>query len=220
VAAGAALRIVREKDEIWARKATAHPPRINGFEVGHGGGDEAYARWDVEAAAAEEQTRFWLRWSDDRGKSWRALRTGLRGREARINLAPLPPGEVMIQLLAHDGFHTSTSEPVSVRVPRRAPEVVVMHPQQGRTYIAGSTLRLWGAARDGGGRRVADTRAGRWTMDGREIARGLDVWITAPPPGEHRCTLSLVEGGQEVATRHATFTTIEAPPDHERAGRP
>jgi hypothetical protein len=214
--AGAALRIVREKDEVWSRTATAHPPRINGFEVSPGERGEAYARWDVEIASAEEQARFWLRWSDDGGKSWRAFRTGLRGREARVSLAALPPGEALIQLLAHDGFHTSVSEPAAVRVPRRAPEVVVMHPQQGQTYLAGSTLRLWGAARGGDGRRVADAKAGRWTMDGREVARGLDAWVTAPPPGEHRCTLSLIEGGREVATRHVTFNTIEVPPDDER----
>lgn len=76
-----------------------------------------HCRWSLSRAAEE----VWLRWSDDGGESWRALASGLTGETACVPRGPLPGGRVLLQAVAHDGFHSQESEPVEVTLPARPP---------------------------------------------------------------------------------------------------
>ena len=59
-------------------------------------------------------------------------------------------------------------------MPERPPDVVILHPVDGHTYVAGQTVRLWasvaGAAPDAAEQTV-------WLVDGKEVARGLDAFV-------------------------------------------
>ena len=58
--------------------------------------------------------------------------------------------------------------------------------------LAGSTLRLWGAAMQQDGSPLEDEESARWVLDGENVGRGLDVWLEAPAVGKH--TVELVVG--------------------------
>ncbi|MDA0167038.1 hypothetical protein OM076_42650 [Solirubrobacter ginsenosidimutans] len=65
-------------------------------------------------------------------------------------------------------------------------------------------MRLWGAATTS----TMPSDAARWLLDGDEVAQGLDAFITAPKPGEHRATL-IVKAPDGTAEVSLAFTTIE-----------
>ena len=140
---------------------------------------------------------------------WLALVTGLTEGEVRIEPDAVPTGNISVRVLAHDGFWTAVSEPVRVSVPDRAPEIAILHPQ-GLEYLeSGGALRLWGAASAPGQGGPVEARA-EWELDGARVAKGLDVWVAAPEPGEHHLRLTVFgPGGQ--AERESTFTTRAEP---------
>jgi len=76
-----------------------------------------------------------------------------------------------------------------------------------------SAIRLWGAGLDAGGGPVPDDAA-QWVLDGNEVATGLEAFVDAPKPGDHRAALT-------VKTRHGSaeisiaFTTVELPEERD-----
>lgn len=198
VAPGEALVISDSEEVVWERRAPSEPARVEGFEAFVDSDGSLQARWDASGEAVE----FWLRWSAD-GETWHGLATGLTGNEARLDASQLPAGNVLLQVVAHDGFFSSASRPVEVSSPGRAPVAMILHPVDGHTYAAGQTVRLWGSVSGPEGEAVASERA-VWLLDGNEIARGLDAWATLDP-GEHKLTL-LVES--EAGSAEATVVVL------------
>ncbi len=84
--------------------------------------------------------------------------------------------------------------------------ISILHPQVGPAILAGSPMRLWAAVTSDTFKPV-EPNACIWTMDGKEVGRGGDIWIVAPEEGEHNCTLIVADRGgrSEVSS---LFTTI------------
>lgn len=83
----------------------------------------------------------------------------------------------------------------------------ILSPQAGRPFFASAPLRLWAAVTEDDGA-PADPAACEWLVDGRPVARGADVWIVAPAPGEHRCTL-VVRGRGGTARVETALRTLD-----------
>jgi hypothetical protein len=215
-APGAALRIRRGDKELWARRAPDTEPRVASFKArlkrGEKKGEYLAVEWQVKASG-EQAPEGWLQWSRDRGKTWHALATGLRGEGAVLDASGLPSGRVAIRLLASDGFHTAASKPVVVTIPPRPPAVSIMSPRDGQTLVAGQTMRIWGAVSDGTGEEL-EVKSARWLLDGKEVAKGLDEFVIAPRAGTHRLTLSVMteEGKTDQTIR---FKTVSVPDERE-----
>jgi hypothetical protein len=167
-----------------------------------------YVEWDIRATTAQEP-EAWVQWSSDEGKTWYGLTVGLRGHDSEIDLSALPSGNVLLRLLAHDGFFTATSDPISVEIPLRVPTAAILDPRDGSRMEAGSPLRLWGIGTHGTGKLVEPGYA-RWLINGNEVARGLNVFVTAPSEGKHSCTL-IIEAGRESTEVTITFETVAVP---------
>jgi hypothetical protein len=208
VAPGAVLDIHDGKEVVWERKAPGESTRIDSFEAKLDRKGNLQLRWSASRTAVE----FWLRWSTD-GERWQSLATGLTDRRASLETRQLPAGKVLLQLVAHDGFHSVTSKPVAIRLPERAPEIAILHPVDGNTYSANQTLRLWGSAStvDGG---HATPRRCTWLLGKQEIGQGLDTWSTLEP-GRHTLTLR-VENKGGVAESSVSVTVVR---HGESAGR-
>ncbi len=209
VAPGAQLRIVRRAEEggpgeaVWTRDAPERPPVVRSFvvTVDRGAGR---ATWQVRG---DDTLEFSIQFSKDRGRSWNGLAVGLTGTDHRFRAETLPSGSLVFRLLAHDGFHSTSRLSRPVVVPRRPPIVSILSPQAGRPFFAGAPLRLWGVVTEDDGA-PANPAACEWLVDGRRVARGADVWIVAPEPGEHRCTL-VVRGRGGTARVEATLRTLD-----------
>ena len=169
---------------------------------------------DRVEADGEQDPEGWAQWSRDRGRTWHALGAGLRPGSSVLDARGLPAGRVVVRLLVSDGYHTTNSRQIAVTVPRRPPDASILSPREQQTFVAGSPMRLWGAAHDATGAPVRDEEV-RWQVDDRDVAHGTDAFVEAPEPGEHRATLLVKsrDGSTEVAV---TFLTIEMPEDRDQ----
>ena len=187
VAPGASLEIADGEEVVWRREAPGEPPRVEGTDVRIDRRGNATVSWESSGGVDE----FWLRWSRD-GESWQSVVTGLNKPKARIPAAQLPPGEGLLQIVAHDGFFSSYSEPLAITVPDRAMEVVILHPVEGYTYAAGQSVRLLASVADAPSDVGSDAV---WLVDGKEVARGLDAFV-ALEPGKRTVSLRLGDRGR------------------------
>jgi hypothetical protein len=185
---GSALEILADGQVQWTRASTGKPPRVEGLEAKVDRKGQLRVGW----TAARGATEYWLRWSRD-GEQWQSLATGLTDTEARVDAAQLPAGKILLQVVAHDGFHSAASKPTPLALPARPPQVAILHPQDGHTYQEGQPLRLWGSATSAGDDRPSTPRA-TWLLGRKAIGEGLDAW-TSLPAGEHALTLRVEDAG-------------------------
>ncbi|MFT4135618.1 M66 family metalloprotease [Microbacterium sp.] len=185
VGPGAVLEIVQRGEAVWRREAPAEPPRIQLAEprIDRRGG--MTLRWESDASS------FWLRWSPD-GETWSAIETELTEPGLKLEAGRIPSGEGFLQVVAHDGFHSTESEPVRIAVPEQDPTLAILHPRDGYTYAAGEELRLWASATGGSG---AEKLV--WSVDGTDVADGSEAWV-AFEPGEHTVAVSSGRARSEV----------------------
>lgn len=216
VAPGAALRIRREETELWSRRAPDVEATVGDVAVDLVG-DEVQLRWSFESKGDYEPEAV-VQWSADGGRSWQALGAGILGRSASLDARALPAGELLIRLLASDGFHTATSQPIGITMPERPTQASILSPRSGQTLTHPSSLRLWGIATAASGEAVHDEDA-RWLIDEREVATGLDTYVRTPPPGDHRATL-VIMGPEGSVTLSVDFTVVELPVEREENGGP
>jgi hypothetical protein len=207
---GGALRIVdhgagTDSVELWRRTAPARAPRITAFDVRVRTG-LGTAKWDA-TGAGESGLEFSLQFSKDKGRSWNGVVVGVRENGCRFPLDSLPSGPVTFRLLAHDGFHSVEAVSKLVALPRRAPTVSILHPQEGPALVPGQPMRLWAAVSTATSEPIDPQRC-TWTIDGRKAGIGVDAWVTAPQEGTHRCTVIVAsEEGRSEAT--VTFRTAD-----------
>lgn len=200
VADGESLSIVLGGEIAWERTAPDEPIHVEGFRASASARNGLRIAWSTRGKATEN----WLRWSVD-GEEWHVLATGLKGQEALVAPSQLPSGSVLLQLVAHDGFFSHASEPIEVRLPEHKPEVAILHPKDGYTYTAGQPLRLWGSVSSFRGDEIPPERC-VWLLDGRELARGLDTWITLES-GSHKLAFRVEsEAGSTEAAVSVTCT--------------
>ena len=203
VGPGAALRVLKDGKEVWRKQAPRESPRVTAVSAEVIDTERLAVTWRADGPR-DARLNYWVRWSGDHGETWNGLGTGILNTQAEFSLEGLPAGEVQVHVVAHDGFFSVPSEPITVVVPIRPPIVTILHPKEGATLRAGGTLRLWAAVIAQG--QEVESDAFQWRVDGREVARGLDEWVAAPAAGEHRCTLEL-RSGQSIA-RSVSFRTI------------
>jgi hypothetical protein len=204
---GEALRIRRGEKEIWNRSAPKSKPRIASLTVEIGKEGELTAQYQVERAG--EEAEYWLQWSSDRGKTWNGLATRLGRDGARLASPSLPTGRIQVRLLTSNGFHTVISNSVQVKVPHRPPLISILTPGDQQVLLAGQSMRLWGGGSTQTGETSEFERA-VWMVDGKEAGAGLDIFIPAPPQGEHRLTL-IVEAKGKRTEKTISFATLDLP---------
>jgi hypothetical protein len=203
VARGASLEINDAKTTQWKRKAPKTPVKVSSLTASVEGDHSIRAKWSTRGKAVE----FWLRYSTGDGP-WRSIVTGITEGSAHVPAGTLPSGTVRLQVVAHDGFDSDESKSIELTVPERAPDVAIVHPVDGFTYVEQQSLRLWGAATASNGAPAADEHCS-WTLDGKEVGRGLDLWIAAPAAGRHELVLT-ARAGDAASLKTITFVTTGA----------
>jgi hypothetical protein len=207
---GASLRIVDHgaesgSVELWRRAAPGRRPKIARFDVRVREGIGA-AKWEA-TGSGDAGLEFSLQFSKDKGRSWNGVMVGVRQNECRFLLDSLPSGPVTFRLLAHDGFHSVEAVSKVLGLPRHAPAVAILHPQEGPTLTPAEPMRLWAAVSTASSEPIHPERC-IWTIDGRVVARGIDAWVTTPKEGVHRCAIAVEsEAGRSEAA--VTFRTAE-----------
>ncbi len=208
VAPGAQMRIRRQEKQVWIRRAPSEPVRIQSFTASVSRNKSVIVNWDIKSSA-DQKPEVWLQRSEDKGKTWYGLSTGLTGKTADLDIFMLPPGPIHLRMLANDGFYTTTSDPVSVNIPPRSPSVAILYPRNNIELRINSTMRLQGVCTDSSGQPAAPESVA-WLIDDKQVGTGLDVFVTAPPEGKHRCTLKVVVN-RETIEQTLEFKTVVLP---------
>jgi hypothetical protein len=204
----ASLRVVRDGEELWSRRAPSQALSM-GEVTADVEGPTLRLRWSIGSSADDYPLERVVRWSADEGRTWQALVVGLTEDEAAVPLSGLTAGRDLVQVLVSDGFHTVASPPVWVDVPERPPEVAILWPTAGSTVRSGSAVRMWGVATASDGRSLQDA-ALSWELDGESVGVGTEVWsASANGDGEHRATLRATDGD---LSAEASVTFLAAAP--------
>jgi hypothetical protein len=189
------MRVVRGPKVIWTLDAPKEPPIVDHLRAELGDEGLSVAWRASEQGIAETH----LRMSSDRGETWSLLELGVRGSETMIPVDVLPPGTHLVQALVSDGFHTVVSEPVEIDVPHRAPSATIHWPLDGAAVASSATMRLWGSGLSAGTAALPDD-AHAWSIDGRPVGTGRDIWVAPPEAdGEHLVTLTVRDGHGETS---------------------
>ena len=194
VAPGASLRILKGNNVVWERARPDTPPRLEKVAAAAALDEKGQLKiqWTLDDRT-KEQGEVWIRWSNDDGRTWNALTVGQKGSSVVVDADHLPSGDVRFQLMVHDGFQTVTTTTDVVSLPPRPPVVAILYPRSSDQVYAEKQLHLFGTATSAGGGRVADDQA-TWYVDGKEIAKGFDVWVPSPGPGAHDVRLDVTAG--------------------------
>lgn len=181
---GASLRIRKGTDIIWQRERPKRDPKVHEVNARLGEHSRLIISWEYEVFP-EEKPEVWLRWSNDKGKNWNSLAVGIKEDHTEIDIDNLPAGEVIFQVLSHDGFNTVSKESQSIIVPERAPSVSILYPGEGLAIEANMPLRLLGSVVI---RSLNTLKAENyiWCIDGKEVGRGIDIFVNNPGIGRHK----------------------------------
>ena len=200
---GECLCIVdKDHEEHWRRTAPKTKPKVQ-ITSAAVKANRLSITWSTRVDG-DTDPQIWVQFSVDQGKTWSGLGTGLTGKRATLNLASVPPGRARFQVLVHDGFSTGRARTGAIRVPPRDPSVAILHPQNGQHVPANSTIRLYGHVDTTPLGKDVDPHDVVWLIDNKRVARGTEVCVTAPDPGEHTCTL-VVKGAQRNVRTRSTF---------------
>ncbi|MCX2966874.1 hypothetical protein [Gordonia aquimaris] len=182
---GTAIRLVDGDEVLWERQATDAPPRVSGLRAHT---DESHLALDWTLEARSDDVKVWAQWACGDDDTWQGLSIGLRDDHATVPLTGLAAGPIRVRLLAHDGFYSTVSEPVSVDVPELPPTVVIIDPRADIYYPNGRIL-LNGTITDNAGVPL-DGAELQWQIDGEPVGRGRQIRVEVPSPGRHEVTLA------------------------------
>jgi len=149
--------------------------------------------WQSSVSDAFPTERM-VRWSNDDGQQWQALAVKLDEDRAEVSTQSVTCGTIRVQVTVSDGFYSTTADPVSVDIPRRAPQLSILWPASGCTVRTDEPVRLWGAASACSGD-VLEGESLTWYLDGERVGTGAEVWAhLADYDGEHVATLKADDG--------------------------
>lgn len=197
VAPGACLRIVKHGKVVWERREPAKAPALSDVNAVLEKDNSLKLTWRLEVQQ-KELAEVWARWSNDDGRTWHALTVGQKGTSVTIDREQLPSGEVRVQILAHDGFHTVRAETRAVKLPPKPPAVAILYPGPSARVYAEKQIHLLGSGVSFEGGAIAGDQAA-WYIDDKFVANGFDVWVDNPGPGRHELRLQVTEGELQAA---------------------
>lgn len=206
VAPGASLRIDGPGKQAWSREASQHPPLFAHTAFNVNREQELALEWRLEEGDVKD---VWAQWRRDHDDAWHGLAIGLGENNATLPLEGLPAGNIQVRLIAHDGFHSTESEPMGVELPEREPILSIVSPPDGMTFRAGHPMQLQGNLIDSSGQPLHDERL-TWWLDGVPIGRNRERWLSAPDPGRHELVLQ-AEWSNGTVRRAVTFATEREP---------
>lgn len=206
VVPGTALSIQSGERTVWERKAPLQPIEVNAPAIERVQGMLTVtwnARWPQGATP-----QVWLRVSTDKGRSWKAVATGITEGRATLDPVHLPSGQILLQVVAHDGFYSAHSTPTVFDNEARPPILAILHPHPKARLVGGESLFLWGSAAGQHGPAPEATRF-VWTIDRTQAGEGLHVHTVVPPAGTHTCSLEVLDAAGQVAGRtEVTFESV------------
>jgi hypothetical protein len=184
VVEGKTIRIRKDNDIVWQKDRPSQKPELGKINALVDSDLRLKLSWDY-SVPAEEQPTVWLRWSNTQGQSWNSLAVGISNDSAELITEDLPAGEIIIQVVSHDGFYSVSMNSPPVVLPDRAPLLSILHPRGSTPVNSKLPLRLLGSVSIRS-MNVLSNEEYIWYINDKEVGRGTDIWVNNPGRGEHQ----------------------------------
>ena len=89
----------------------------------------------------------------------------------------------------------------AVELPQRPPSVAILHPADGGSVPRDRLMHLR-ATLDAPGGAPQDGAALVWSIDGKEVGKGADLWVETPETGRHKVTVKTGKGDLAAEASH------------------
>lgn len=202
--------------EIERITASAAPPDL---QITSPAGGEDWGSGGIQTIAWEgrdpdgDHLQYSVSLSDDGGENWTTITTTLDEKKLELDSGDIGGGEVLIRILATDGFHTAEAilgEPV--RVVSKSPDVNISGPGEGTTFLNGESIYFRGQAVD-----LEDGALGPeqlvWSSDqDGELGRGKTLGVSTLSVGSHKILLTAEDSDGNQASAEINLTIEERPP--------
>ena len=184
------------------RAASPHAPEL--FLESPSGGETWYdihtMAWTASDADGDDLT-FAVFYSHDGGGAWTPVAMDLTETSYRLDTTSLPGGEeVLIRVLASDGFHTTTVDSSSLSVPTKSPDVYITTPSDGDLLPPEQAAYLDGSAYDPEDGPLSDAALSWWSDRDGLLGRGATVIVPGLTlsPGWHTITLRAADSDSQI----------------------
>jgi hypothetical protein len=167
-------------------------------------------RLEWQAEHTDTSPRYLVRFSNDGGKTWRAVAAGMSDSRCLLDLDMLPGGEdCRVQVMATSGLASSTVERVIGAVAQKPRQARIVTPKPDAVFNQDEPIRLCGGAfsPDFGMAAFEDIC---WKSDkDRVLGNGPEVIVSDLKPGRHQITLTTPDGMGGAATAAVAVTIAE-----------
>ncbi len=172
--------------EVVASKRPTAPPSVDIDPFEPGGSREFQFSWTGSDPDGDDllYTAFW---SVDNGETWRVLDTQLTGNSARVGEdLVLPGGDVLVKVVASDGFSSGMDIFGPVEVPEGVPTGIVVAPDTVPQY---SSDRMTFQAQDPEDGAIT---SGTWSSDiDGALGDGQLMWVRGLSLGTHEISVEV-----------------------------
>ena len=197
-----------EEKRLWERRAPARAVSIGSVRVAESEDGKIEVSWKATWPRGAERNA-WVRYSADKGRTWKSIVTDATADSVIIDSGHLPIGKILIEVIAHDGFHSARSKPVEFANVERLPEPVILHPNPKGRLVAGMTLGLLASVALQKGHET-DRLEYHWAIDGKDAGEGLQVFDVVPAPGRHRLVFTVSDRkARKSRQAQIEFTSVE-----------
>ena len=196
------LALFHDETLLDERAASPHAPEL--FLESPSGGETWYdihtVAWTASDADGDDLT-FGVFYSNDSGGTWTPVAMDLTETSYRLDTTALPGGEeVLIRVLASDGFHTASTDSPPFSVPTKAPDVFVTTPSDGALMPPEQALYLHGSAYDPEDGALSDAALSWWSDQDGLMGRGTTLIVPGLTlsPGWHTLTLKATDSDSQI----------------------
>jgi hypothetical protein len=148
--------------------------------------------WSV--AAYRKPPLYILRYSNNGGRTWRAVAERLKRSNCEVDLDNFPPGDQCVfQVLASEGFRTGAATSGEFSVPPRSRTVSIVQPKDGANFFQGQSIQLFGFVSAAG--ESVDPEELNWSSNVNGfLGTGDQLAVHALSTGRHFITLEADDG--------------------------
>ncbi len=195
-AAGTVKIEIRYQGSVVAtRSVSAHPPSVTitspaaGINLPGGPFNATWTGSDLDGDALTYSVLY----SNDSGTTWQTLATGLNVTELALNTDQLPGGSGLLRVVASDGLLSGQDTSGAFNVPKHAPSVQILLPNQNQVFYPTQQVVLQGSAYDLEDGTLGDPSF-QWSssIDG-DLGTGASLSTAELSTGQHTITLTVTD---------------------------
>lgn len=196
---------------VAERSASPNAPEIMVVEPKRGEyRGEITASWEGSDPDGDPLT-YTVLFSNDGGKTWEVLASGLEEKRLELNAADLPGGQSQLKVIANDGFNSTEGMSEPFFVFEHNPEAQILSPDEEALFFPAQPVVLEGAAYDMEDGTIEDDEAFSWASDlAGELGSGRSLLTVDLPSGKHVITLTVTDSSGRTGTAQRTVIIAQA----------